>query len=183
MNYSLVRTFSSADGEGLRTAVYFSGCQKAIEGDACPGCHNAAAWQKDSGNKWTPEVKQKVLETLSPDYIAGLSILGGEPFSSFNLDGVLDLVKTTKELYPAKDIWLWSGYTVDEVLADETKSKRVKRILSYIDFIVDGPFVNELKSPELRFRGSSNQRILRIHHDPEKDFPFFEDVTDNTNLY
>lgn len=177
-NYSLIRTSSTADGVGLRTSVYFSGCQKALEGRACPGCHNAIAWERDSGKEWTEEVKMSVLDTLKPDYVSGLSVLGGEPLSDFNLECVLDLVKTSKELYPNKNIWMWTGYTVDEVLEDPKKKDLANQIFQYVDYLVDGPFMNDLKDPSLKFRGSSNQRILYIRHlDNEK--PFFADVTVN----
>lgn len=183
MNYSLIRLNDSADGPGLRTGVYFSGCQKALEGNACPGCHNSAAWAINSGKPWTAESKQKVLDSLSPAYIKGLSILGGEPLSDFNLDKVLDLAKSAKEVQPEKAIWLWTGYVIDDALSNEKKAEKVKKILKYVDVIIDGPFVQELKDVAIRYRGSTNQRILKVHHKDGTDTPFFEDITENTNLY
>lgn len=107
-----------------------------------------------------------------------MSVLGGEPLSDFNLECVLDLVKTAKELYPNKNIWMWTGYTVDEVLEDPKKKELANQIFQYVDYVVDGPFINDLKDPSLKFRGSSNQRILYIRHlDDGK--PFFADVTLN----
>ena len=162
MNYSLIKTMDTADGEGLRTAVYFSGCQKAMEGDACPGCHNSIAWDPEYGKEWNSEIEEKVLETLKPSYIKGLSILGGEPFSDFSLDAVLSLAKKTKEIFPDKDIWVWTGYNLDELLKDPNKKEKVKEILKYIDYIVDGPFLQDLKDVTLKYRGSSNQRVLKV---------------------
>lgn len=160
----------TADGEGLRSAVYFSGCQRALEGNACPGCHNAVAWKADSGQLWTTDVRDELLKSIEPSYIKGLSVLGGEPFSDFNLDGFLDLVQKFKELYPNKDIWVWSGYTVEEILNNPVKAERARKIFHYIDYLVDGPFIQDLKDLNLRFKGSSNQRIFKIDHSNNDTF-------------
>lgn len=164
MKYSLIRTFSTADGKGIRTAVYFSGCQKAMEGNPCIGCHNSKAWDKDVGNEWGEQSKVAVLESLRPEYINGLSILGGEPTSTFNIKGVIDLAKTAKEWYPEKDIWLWTGYDLEERSQEPELVEDMKELKNYVDMFIDGPFVNELKDPGLKFRGSKNQRILMIDH-------------------
>lgn len=179
MNYSLIRNFSTADGEGLRTSVYFSGCQRALEGHACPGCHNAVAWEATSGQPWTEKEQKLVLDSLEPTYVRGLSVLGGEPFSDFNLDGVLSLVEACKARYGnAKDIWLWSGYKLkEEALTDENKASKVSEILKYVDKVVDGPFLQEQKNPELRFRGSANQHIWNVKHVSADEWEL-EDVTD-----
>lgn len=176
MKYSLIRSFSSADGRGLRTSVYFSGCQKALEGNACPGCHNATAWDKEVGQDWTKEVQDIVLKSLEPDYVAGLSVLGGEPFSDFNLEAVLELVTAAKEAFPKKDVWVWTGYTVEELIANANKKDLVFKIFEKIDYLIDGPFLQDLKNPNLKFRGSANQRILKINH--ENTTQLYEDVTD-----
>lgn len=178
MNYSLIRNFSSADGEGLRTSVYFSGCQRALEGHACPGCHNAVAWEATSGQPWTENEQKAVLDSIEPAYVKGLSILGGEPFSDFNLEGVLALAKACKDRYSdSKDIWLWTGYKLkEEALADSKKASLVNQILKYVDMIVDGPFIQELKNPNLKFRGSSNQHLWKVKH-LEKDTWELEDAT------
>lgn len=178
MNYSLIRNFSTGDGVGLRTSVYFSGCQRALEGKACPGCHNSVAWAADSGQVWTDKEKETVLRSLEPDYVSGLSILGGEPLSDFNLDGVLDLAKAAKERFPKKDLWMWSGYELKDILANvyPAKVEKVKDLLNYVDILVDGPFIQDLKNPGLKFRGSSNQKILKIDHENNNEVI---DVTDH----
>lgn len=178
MKYSLIRYFSTADGPGFRTAVYFSGCQLAIEGKACPGCHNSVAWSKESGKDWTEELKNIVIDSIKPEYVDGLSILGGEPLSDFALKGVLDLAKECKQQVPDKEIWLWTGYILDDVLKDPAKEKLVEKILEYIDVVIDGPFDLDHKDVSANYRGSSNQRILKINHPFDKRNPY-TDVTDD----
>lgn len=175
-NYSLIRTYDTADGIGIRTAVYFSGCQKAMEGNPCEGCHNITAWDKDAGKEWNEEIQQRVIESLKENYIAGLSILGGEPFSDFNVLSVEELVVLAKHTYPEKEIWVWSGYTIEELLQKAQQSITIKDILNHVDVLVDGPFIQQLKEPNLVFRGSKNQRILKINTTENKDIQF-EDIT------
>lgn len=159
MNYSLIRVCSTADGPGLRVSVYFSGCQLAMEGHACKGCHNSKAWDPRSGKKWDADSENKVLRSLSKSYISGLSVLGGEPLSDFNIDGVIDLVKKCKEEFGStKDIWLWTGYNLD----DRINEPKVQQLLSYVDMVVDGPFEEDKHLINLKFRGSTNQRVLKI---------------------
>lgn len=163
MNYMIVRENVTCDGPGLRTSVYFAGCQRVLDHQACPGCHNAVAWDKNAGHIWSDTEQYHVLQSLQPSYIAGLSILGGEPLSDFNLKGVIELTEKSKRTYPDKSIWLWTGYILDEVIKT-SKKKKILKLLNYVDFVVDGPFVIEQKDPNLRFKGSANQRILKIDH-------------------
>ena len=161
MKFMVIRKNVTCDGEGLRTSVYFSGCQLALEGKACLGCHNSIAWDKNVGDEWTEDTKKVVLDSLEPTYVDGLSILGGEPLSDFNLDGVIDLAKSVKERFSNKTVWVWTGYVLDDVMNLKPK---VAELLKYVDYIVDGPFMKDLKEPDLRFRGSMNQRILKINN-------------------
>jgi anaerobic ribonucleoside-triphosphate reductase activating protein len=178
MNYANIKNCDIANGLGVRVSLFVSGCTHH-----CPGCFNQIAWDFNYGKDFNKEVQDKIIELLSPSYIDGFSILGGEPLSDFNLDKVLDLAKSAKEVQPEKDIWLWTGYVIDDALSNEKKAEKVKKILKYVDVIIDGPFVQELKDVAIRYRGSTNQRILRVHHKEETDTPFFEDITENTNLY
>ena len=157
MNYASLKETDIADGPGVRVALYVSGCQLALEGKACPGCHNFEAWDKNYGKEFTDETEKKIIQLLKPDYISGFSLLGGEPLSSFNIDREIKLLKHIKEEYPSKDIWMWTGYIIDDwIKYHDTK------ILKYIDTVVDGPFDKDLFDPSLKFRGSSNQRIINV---------------------
>lgn len=174
MKYAKVEYFSTPNGPGCRTAIYFSGCQRAMEGDACKSCHNAVAWDKDYGKDWDSDIENEILEKSKPSYIKGFSILGGEPFSDFNLDGITSFAKKAKETYPEKDIWVWSGYTLDYI-----KNNKSLDIFNYVDYLVDGEFIQELKIPNLRFRGSTNQKIYKI--EKAESGIIFEDITDSVS--
>lgn len=175
MNYSLIRQSDASNGPGLRLSLFVSGCQKALEGNACPGCFNQITWDKDAGKLWTPEIQEHVLESIEPSYISGLSILGGEPLSDFNLQPVKDLVEACKKRHPEKDIWLWTGYTISEIQNDVKKKDIFFQMVQYLDYIVDGPFIQNLSVPNLKHRGSTNQRIFKIHHINESHS--IEDIT------
>src|SRR5574344_1771826 len=159
MNYAKIEYFSTPNGPGCRTAVYFSGCQKALDGNPCIGCHNQIAWDKNYGHEWTPEVEDTVIKSSMPDYISGFSILGGEPLSDFNISGIKEFLKKRKDTYPEKTIWIWTGYKIEDV-----QSTKHLDIFKYVDYVVDGDFVQSLKVPNLRFRGSTNQRILKVEN-------------------
>lgn len=154
MNYIALKLTDFMDGPGVRVALYVSGCQLAIEGHPCKNCHNRISWDKNSGSLFTEETKKTILEGLNHDYIAGFSLLGGEPFSSFNIEEEIKLLKEIKERFPNKDVWVWSGYYYDQIKNCE--------LLKYADYLVDGPFVEELKDITLKFRGSSNQNIINL---------------------
>ena len=162
MHYATIKQTDIADGPGVRVALYVSGCQLALEGHPCLDCHNFEAWKKDYGSEFTDDTENKIIEYLSPSYISGFSLLGGEPLSDFNIDREIKLLKRIKETYPTKDIWMWTGYVLDEWVKDHDTE-----ILKYIDTVVDGPFVKDLFDPTLKFRGSSNQRIINLHENKE----------------
>ena len=154
MNYAKIYKADIANGQGFRVSLFVSGC-----GRNCPGCFNKEAQNPDFGKQFDEEAKQKIFAELSHDWCKGLSLLGGEPLSklSDNRKQVIAFAKEVKEKFPTKDIWCWSGYTLEEIQADDS----MKDILKYIDVLVDGPFVEEQKDLSIPFRGSSNQRILK----------------------
>lgn len=144
---------------GVRVSLFVSGCPHH-----CKGCFNSEAWDYNYGNAFTEQVEEEVLEALKPDYIKGLSLLGGEPLDLKNQEGLLDVVKKAKELYPDKPIWCYTGYLFDkQVMGEMAKNNETtNELLKYIDYVVDGQFMEELKNPGLQFRGSENQRIIDV---------------------
>ena len=158
MNYATIKKYDIANGPGVRVSLFVSGCTHH-----CKNCLNSEAWDFKYGNEFTEEVLEEVLEALGKSYIKGLSLLGGEPFELVNQEGILPLIKEMKKRYPNKDIWAYSGYLFDEYLLPlSKKNDTTRQILENIDVLVDGKFVEELKSPKLLFRGSSNQRIIDV---------------------
>ena len=149
MNYAKIKPVDVANGEGVRVSVFVSGCSHH-----CKGCFNSELWDYDAGEEFTHDVILKILNLCDPDHISGLSLLGGEPLDPKNLQRVTLLCQQFKRYYPNKTIWCYTGYEWD----------RIKHldILKYVDILVDGKFVQELKDPRLRFRGSSNQRIIDV---------------------
>lgn len=141
------------NGEGVRASLFISGCDLN-----CKGCFNKKAQNPNYGTLFTEEMKNKIFDDLGSTKINrdGLSLLGGDPLFSSNIKDVLELLKEVKERFPQKNIWLWSGYVYEEMNAEQLE------VLKYVDVLVDGPFVQELKDLSLSFRGSSNQRIIRF---------------------
>ena len=159
MNYSGLKKYDIANGDGVRISLFVSGCE-----NHCPGCFNPDTWDPAYGKKFSGKTLQEILDFLSKPYAAGLSLLGGDPFMHVNQECVLDIVKTVKEAYPDKDIWVWTGYTLEE-LQDSSKSCHTpytQEILKHIDVLVDGRFVQNLKMPGLKYKGSSNQRVILL---------------------
>ena len=158
MNYSEIKYFDIANGPGVRTSLFVSGCTHH-----CKGCFNEMAWDFNAGLEYTTEVEGEIISSLSPSFITGLTLLGGEPMEVRNQEGIVGLVKKIKKEMPDKTIWLFSGYTFEELL-DSANSRChcecTMEILENIDVLVDGKFVLELKDLSLKFRGSSNQRII-----------------------
>lgn len=158
MNYCEIKYFDIANGPGVRTSLFVSGCTHH-----CKGCFNEMAWDFNSGKEYTTDVEGEIISSLSPSFIAGLTILGGEPMEVRNQSGVAGLVKRIKADLPEKSIWLFSGYTFEELLDisnSRCNGEFTMDILNNIDVLVDGKFVLELKDLSLKFRGSSNQRII-----------------------
>ena len=152
MNYAVLKKFDIANGPGVRVSLFVSGCRHH-----CKNCFNREAWDFDFGKPFTEETEKEILAELDKDYITGLSLLGGEPFEPENRAALTELLKKVKDKYPQKPVWCYTGFELEQ-LTDPTALK----MLSLIDVLVDGKFVEELKSPDLIFRGSSNQRILDI---------------------
>ena len=159
MHYADIKKADIANGLGVRVSVFVSGCHHQ-----CKNCFNKEAWDFNYGKEFTQKEIDKVLEELDHPYVAGLWLLGGEPLEYINQQGLLPLVKQVKEKFPDKNIWCYTGYTFETDVMDHMyKSwKETPELLSYIDVMVDGKFVEEKKNAKLRFRGSSNQRILDV---------------------
>ena len=153
MNYIEIKKYDIANGEGIRISLFVSGCTHK-----CKGCFNTKAWNFNSGKSFTNETLNEIIEALKPNYIKGLSLLGGEPFEIENVVTLIEIIKKIKKEYPKKDIWAYSGYTYEELIKNDIK----KELVNLIDVLVDGKFILELKNPSLAFRGSSNQRIIDI---------------------
>ena len=157
MNYSNIKYSDIANGVGIRTTLFVSGCRLH-----CKGCFNYEAWDFKSGGEFTPEVEQEIIDSLAPVYVDGLSVLGGEPMEPENQEGLVDFLERVKEMYPAKTIWLYSGHTWEELTQGKWHLAYTDRILSCLDVLVDGPWVQSLHDITLRFRGSSNQRLIDV---------------------
>ena len=159
MNYANIKKHDTANGLGVRVSLFVSGCTHH-----CKGCFNSEAWDFCYGQKYTKEVQDEIIEACKPNYIRGLSLLGGEPFEKANQRDVCELLVRFKQEFPNKDVWCYSGYTFDVDMTPNGKiwTEHTKSMLERIDFLVDGKFVEELKNLRLKFRGSSNQRIIDV---------------------
>lgn len=153
MNYQLVKYNNIGNGIGIRTSLFVVGCSHA-----CHNCFNKEIWSKNTGEPFTDDVKTAILQSLAPAHIHGLSLLGGEPMMPYNAPELAKLCREVRELYPTKSIWVYSGFTYEQIIADPIKLELLKEC----DVLVDGKFVQDLYSPLLRFRGSSNQRVIDI---------------------
>ena len=159
MNYALIRKNDIANGLGVRVSLFVSGCRHH-----CKGCFNPETWSFSYGKPFTAETEQEIISMLAPDYINGLTLLGGEPFEPANQRALVGFVKRVKETYPNKNIWAFSGFTLEQLLAQSPHPRTdvTDELLSYIDVLVDGKFMLEKKNIRLRFRGSENQRIIDL---------------------
>ncbi len=159
MNYAEIKTTDIANGEGVRVSLFVSGCLHH-----CKNCFNEIAWDFNYGNPFTEETEKFLLEALSPDYIAGLSLLGGEPFEPQNQRGLLPFVRKFKREFPNKTIWCYTGFTYKDGAFEEKRAncEVTAELVRLIDVLVDGRFVEELKDIRLKFRGSSNQRVIDV---------------------
>lgn len=159
MYYGEIKKCDIANGEGVRVSLFVSGCTHH-----CPGCFNQDTWEFDYGKEYTQETEKEILEALAPSYINGLSLLGGEPFEPQNQKVLISLLRKVKERYPEKDIWCYSGYLFDKELLSESRARceYTDEMLSMLDVLVDGRFVEALKDIRLVFRGSSNQRVIDV---------------------
>ena len=160
MNYADIKRIDIANGIGVRVSLFVSGCTHR-----CKGCFNSETWDFEYGNPFTVKEEETILKNLEPDYIAGLSLLGGEPMEIANQRALLPFLERVKSRYPNKTIWCYSGYTYDKDLKQGGRAhcECTDKILSLIDVLVDGEFVEDLKDMSLRFKGSANQRIIDLN--------------------
>jgi anaerobic ribonucleoside-triphosphate reductase activating protein len=158
MNYATIKRRDIANGPGVRVSLFVSGCTHR-----CPGCFNEIAWDFSYGEPFTEEVEQLLLAELDSEYVKGLSLLGGEPFEPQNQRALLPFLQKFKARFPQKTVWCYSGYTYEELTGarhSRCRSEVTDEMLSYVNVLVDGRFVEEKKNIRLRFRGSENQRLI-----------------------
>lgn len=159
MHYAAIKNCDIANGPGVRVSLFVSGCTHR-----CKGCFNEVAWDFEYGRPFTQETIEEILTMLAPEHIRGITILGGEPFEPQNQQPVLELLRKIRAQYPEKSIWAFSGYLFDkDILSGRLGPWEItKEYISYLDVLVDGPFIMEKKDLSLRFRGSSNQRLIDV---------------------
>lgn len=159
MNYANIKYTDIANGPGVRTTLFVSGCRLH-----CPGCFNAIAWDLSYGEPFTSEVAETIMESMEPGYVAGLTILGGEPTEPENAEGLAPFLEQVRARFgTSKSIWLYSGRTWGALTGQgDHASKNMDRVLSCLNVLVDGPFVEALHDITLRFKGSSNQRLIDV---------------------
>lgn len=157
MNYANIKECDIANGVGVRTSLFVSGCTHH-----CPGCFNEVAWDFNAGDSFTDEVADRIIASLAPSYVTGLTVLGGEPMEPDNQRVLAPFLARVRRVRPAKDIWLYTGDVLEELMdpSNPRHTEDTERIMELVDVLVDGPFVVDLKDITLRFRGSSNQRII-----------------------
>ena len=164
MNYGAIKGRDIANGPGVRVSLFVSGCTHH-----CPGCFNSDTWDFDYGKPFTPQTEQEILDLMAPDYIGGLSLLGGEPMEVQNQRVLLPFLRRVKAQYPTKTIWCYSGFVLEELMGESrARCELTDEMLSLIDVLVDGRFVMAKKDIRLRFRGSSNQRLIDLSKTREK---------------
>lgn len=149
MRYNLIRKMDISNGPGVRVSIFMQGCSFH-----CKNCFNPETWDFEGGQEFTDDTINKVLELSDKKEVKGLSILGGEPMHPTNIEGTTKLAKTFKEKYPEKNIWAWSGFKYEDIKDND--------VFNYIDVLVDGQYKDELHDPTLKWRGSSNQRVIDI---------------------
>lgn len=159
MNYATIKNCDIANGPGVRVSLFVSGCTHR-----CPGCFNEVAWDFEYGEPFTEQTIEMIIKMMEPAHIKGLTLLGGEPFEPQNQPALVELLRRVKAAYPEKSIWAFSGYLFDKDILTWRLGKReiTEEFLSYLDVLVDGPFIQEKKNLSLRFRGSENQRLINV---------------------
>ena len=172
MYYGEIKNYDIANGYGVRVSLFVSGCR-----NHCPGCFQPETWDFQYGKPFTKKTADQIIEWLKPDYINGLSLLGGDPFEIENQLGLIPFLERVREELPSKDIWCYTGYTLEKILS----GKRLidgygVKMLSLIDILVDGPFIEDQKDISLKFRGSRNQRIIDLAAMRRTDIPYTGDL-------
>ncbi len=159
MNYAKINKRDIANGPGVRVTLFVSGCTHH-----CPGCFNEEAWDFDYGFPFTPKTVSEIIDLMAPSFIRGITLLGGEPMEPDNQAELLPLILTVKEAYPQKDIWCYTGYTLEQLQREEhPHTPFTDQLLAMIDVLVDGRFELDKKNIRLRFRGSENQRLIDMN--------------------
>lgn len=158
MNYSALKKFDIANGPGVRVSLFVSGCT-----NRCKGCFNKETWDFSYGKKFSSDTMNEILKAISSEYISGFSILGGDPLAEDNIKEVSRIIKNIKEVFgDMKDIWLWTGYTYDDILNKSKTNEYLKYIVENINVMVDGLFIEEEKDLSLQYAGSRNQKIIYL---------------------
>lgn len=159
MYYGALKKTDIANGPGVRVTLFVSGCTHH-----CKECFNPETWDFNYGEEFTDKTIAEIIEALKPSYIRGITILGGEPFEPSNQEYVLKLIKSVKKTFPTKDVWMYSGYLLDDELLSESRARceYTDELLSMVDVLVDGEFMIDKKNIMLKFRGSENQRIIDV---------------------
>ncbi len=167
MNYATIKKNDVANGQGIRVSLFVSGCRHG-----CRGCFNREAWDFSYGEKYTKDTEREILDSCAPEYIDGLSILGGEPFEPENQADVAELLSNFHRMFPEKSVWCYTGFTLDEIMGESrAHTDKSDKILSFVDVLVDGRFIEEKKDLSLRFKGSSNQRVIDMKKSIDKPNP------------
>ncbi len=161
MNYSAIKYCDIANGIGVRTVLFVSGCR-----NHCKDCFQPETWSFENGELFTEEVEDEIIESLKPDYIKGLTLLGGDPFEPENQQALLPFMRRVREVCPDKDVWAYTGYVLDKDLVPGGKcyTGDTAELLEQVDILVDGPFITEQKDITLQFKGSKNQRVIDCAH-------------------
>ena len=158
MNYGLVKKVDMLDGPGLRVTLFVSGCC-----NRCPGCHNPQSWDPKFGKQFTEETLTEIVEELQNNYYAGFTLCGGDPLYPSNRSGVRDISRTLKAVFgDTRSIWMYTGYILEDIIA--WNDPVVNELFDYVDVVLEGPYIEKLKSPDRPWVGSSNQRIFKVDH-------------------
>ncbi len=159
MNYATIKKRDIANGVGVRVSLFVSGCTHR-----CKNCFNQETWDFSYGEEFTEDTENLILEYLGPSFVNGLSLLGGEPFERINQERLVPFLRKVKSAFPDKDIWCYTGYLFDKELLQESRArcKFTDEMLSMIDILVDGKYIEEEKDISLQFRGSKNQRVIDV---------------------
>ena len=158
MHYCKIKTDDIANGPGVRVSLYVSGCPHR-----CKGCFNPETWDYNAGKPFTEKEIQKIIDSLKPEYISGLSLLGGEPLAEQNRKEVALLVQKVKELFPDKTVWCWTGFLYEDLLSEKVKDKNLSYLLDTLNVLIDGPFIENQKDLSLHYCGSKNQKVYFLN--------------------
>lgn len=165
MNYQKISRLDIANGPGIRVVFWVSGCEHH-----CPGCHNACTWDPASGKPFTAEAMNTLMEALGNPHVNGLTLSGGDPLAPYNRKGIYEIVREARRLYPEKDIWIYTGYLYEDMMAKED----ARAILKLCDVCVDGEFILAQKQVNLIWKGSANQRVIDIQKSSPGNVVLFE---------